>query len=96
MSQVVGGGVLLVRVEPVGVDKMRVGKAELCYFCVHEPGEALHTAGNGYGDSRRRVVGRFEQHGIKKVLKGKFFATIKIYRRALDADGSRRYFNNLV
>ncbi len=85
-------GVLLLVGQAVDVGEMRARHAEMLRRLVHLGDEPILTAGDGFGDHHRDVVGRFDDEHLERDVEGDPFAHFQpefargLLRRFLRAD----------
>ena len=68
-----GGGVVLLVVEAVGIDKVGAGAAQIPGGLVHQLHEGLHGAGNIFGDHVAGFVGGFQHQAVEHILQPHLF-----------------------
>ena len=65
--QICRGGIILPAVEPVGICKAGIQKAQRLRAAVHFPHELLHAPAVHDGQRRRGVIAGLEHHAIEQV-----------------------------
>ena len=68
--QILGGGVVILVVEAVGVGKVGAGAAQLRGLFVHQRHEGVHRAGYVLGDDVAGLVGRGHHDAVEQILEG--------------------------
>lgn len=80
-AEIVRGGTVSVGIEPVGISKVRDGKAKFLRFAVHLLNERI--AAERTGDSERGVVAGSEQQPFQKLAERIALPGTKVHGRAL-------------
>ena len=83
LQQVPGGGVVVLVMQAVGVDKMGIGAAELIGTLVHQANEISRRAGNILCNGIAGFVCRNDHHAVKHVFQRHLFACHQTGRAAV-------------
>ncbi len=74
--KVIGGGIVIIVMETVGVDKMSVFAAKLRRLIVHHFGKVIHTAPDMFGHGVGHFVGGACQNAVKTFFHGHRFVFV--------------------
>ena len=83
--QLLGGGVVVLVIQTVGIDEMGVRQPQPGGPLVHGLGKGLDAARDRQGNGRRRVVGGLQKEGVEQLLQRQHLPRHQIDGGALDA-----------
>ena len=83
LCHVARGGIVVVVMYAMGIDKMRARHAQLGGFGVHAIGKSADGTGQMHRNSRRGVVAGYEHQPVQEIPQADRFTDLKAHQRAM-------------